>query len=184
MDPGHHVFGVERGRVTLLTSRDGLAAQVGHDLTIEVAVWSAELTIEPDGKPAALSVTLDLHSLAVIQGSGGLKPLTDRDKREIAVTARKALGVDRNPKATFVASSFEPGSNGGGFIQGTLTLGGVSRPLRLHVAQRGQGSYHGTASVRQSEFGIKPYTAFLGSLRVSDAVGVEVDLALGAGGGG
>jgi len=32
--------------------------------------------------------------------------------------------------------------------------------------------------VRQSDFGIKPYTAFLGVLKVSDAVGVAVDVEL------
>jgi polyisoprenoid-binding protein YceI len=175
--PGRHVFGTDRGRVILLTARDGLAAQAGHDLTIEVAAWSGELTIGDDGKPTELSVRLDLTSLVVIAGTGGVKPLTDRDRREIAVTARKVLGVDRHPQASFNASTFEPGSNGG-FIQGTLTLGGTSRPLRLHVSSTGSDSFHATGSVRQSEFGIKPYTAFLGALKVSDAVGVEVDVNL------
>ncbi len=176
--PGHHAFSADRGHITLLTARDGLAAQAGHDLTIKVAVWSGELSVGDDGAPTGLSVKLDLTSLVVLDGTGGLKPLSDRDRREIAVTARKVLGVDRHPEATFVASSFERGSNGGGFIQGTLTLGGISRPLKLHVSQSGADSYHATASVRQSEFGIKPYTAFLGALKVSDAVGVEVDVKL------
>jgi polyisoprenoid-binding protein YceI len=183
--PGRHTFSTDRGRVVLLTARDGLAAQAGHDLTIEVGRWSAELTVADDGSPAGLSVRLDLNSLVVLEGTGGLKPLTDRDRREIAVTARKVIGVDRHPEATFVASSFEPGSNGGGFVQGTLTLGGAARPLRLHVASTGAERYHATASVRQSEFGIKPYTALLGALKVSDVVGVDVDVdlaqAVGAG---
>jgi polyisoprenoid-binding protein YceI len=176
--PGRHEFSTDRGRVSLLTARDGLAAQAGHDLTIDVTVWSGELTIGDDGAPAGLSVKLDLTSLVVVDGTGGLKPLSDRDRREIAVTARKVLGVDRHPEATFTASSFEPGSNGGGFIQGTLTLGGIARPLKLHVSQSGADNYHATASVRQSEFGMKPYSAFLGTLKVSDAVGIEVDVNL------
>ena len=40
-------------------------------------------------------MTVDLTALRVTDGAGGLKPLTDRDKREIAVTARKVLGADR-----------------------------------------------------------------------------------------
>ena len=36
------------GRITLRTSRDGLAAQAGHDLTIEVSRWSGELVIGAD----------------------------------------------------------------------------------------------------------------------------------------
>lgn len=176
--PGRHVLSTDRGRVRLRTARDGLAAQAGHDLTIEVGAWSGELTVGDDGKPTELSVKLDLTSLVVIAGTGGVKPLTDRDRREIVVTARKVLGVDRHPQATFTASTFEPGSDGDGFIQGTLTLGGVSRPLKLHVSNTGGDSFHAATSVRQSEFGIKPYTAFLGALKVSDAVGVEIDVHL------
>ncbi|HET9893547.1 MAG TPA: YceI family protein [Streptosporangiaceae bacterium] len=176
--PGRHAFNSEQGQVTLLTSRDGLAAQAGHDLTIEVSTWSAELETSADGTPAGLAVRLDLTSLAVREGTGGVKPLTDRDRREIAKTARKLLGADRSPEATFVASAFEPGGDGGGFVQGTFTLGGISRPLRLRVSRSGPDNYRATASVRQSEFGIKPYTAFLGALKVSDDVGVVVDVNL------
>ena len=172
------MLGAGQGRVTLLTARDGLAAQAGHDLTIEISAWSGELAVADDGQPTELSVTLDLNSLVVREGTGGVKSLTDRDRREIAVTSRKVLGVERHPEATFTASGFEPNANGGGFIQGTLTLGGISRPLKLHVAKTGQESYHATASVRQSEFGIKPYTAFLGALKVSDAVGITIDIDL------
>jgi polyisoprenoid-binding protein YceI len=176
--PGRHPLRPDRGRVALLTARDGLAAQAGHDLTIEVGNWSAELTVADDGSPAGLSARLDLTSLVVKQGTGGVKPLTDRDKREIAVTARRVLGADRHPEATFVASSFEPGSDGGGFVPGTLTIAGVSRPLKLHVTRTGDERYHATASVRQSEFGIKPYAAFLGALKVSDVVGVDIEVDL------
>ena len=178
LDPGRHVFSTDRGRVTLLTARDGLAASAGHDLTIEIATWTAELTVADDGSLAGLDARLDLNSLVVRDGTGGLKPLTDRDRREIAVTARKVLGVDRHPEATFASLGFEPGSNGGGFIQGTLALGGASRPLRMHVAKTDPDHYHATSSVRQSEFGIKPYTAFLGALKVSDVVGIDIDVDL------
>lgn len=176
--PGLYAFGAGQGRVTLLTARDGIAGQAGHDLTIGVGNWSAELTVAEDGSPAALSVTLDLTSLVVLAGTGGVKPLTDKDKREIAVKARNQLGADQHPEATFTAATFEPGSDGGGFVPGMLTLGSATRPLRLHVKKAGEHRYHATAEVRQSEFGIKPYTAFLGALRVSDVVGVDVDVDL------
>ena len=78
---------------------------------------------------------IDMGSLIVREGSGGLKPLTDRDRREIAVTARKTLGADRHPEATFTAESFKPGADDGGTITGTLTLAGATRPLWLQVSQ-------------------------------------------------
>lgn len=173
-------FGPERGRLLLRTSRDGLAAQAGHDLTIEVTRWTAELTgpAEP-AEPTGLAVTIELGSLAVLAGTGGVKPLSDRDRREIVATAGKVLQVDRYPQATFVGTGFEPVADGrGGTVSGTLTIRDRARPLRLEVADEGDARYRATATVVQSEYGIKPYTAFLGALRVRDAVGVEVELDL------
>ena len=82
---------------------------------------------------------------------------------------------------SFDAKSFEPGTAGGGTVDGTLTIAGAARPVRLDVTKTGEDSYHASATIRQSEFGIKRHTAFFGALRVSDAVKVEVDVDLGSG---
>jgi polyisoprenoid-binding protein YceI len=162
----------------LRTFRDGLAAQAGHDLMIEVGRWSGELTLSEDLKPTSLEVRLDMGSLIVRDGTGGLKPLSDRDRREIAVTARKVLVADRHPEATFVAREFLPDTSGGGVIRGSLTLAGVPSAMELKVTRTAEGTYRATASVVQSEHGIKPYTGFLGALRVRDAVDVAADIDL------
>jgi polyisoprenoid-binding protein YceI len=175
---GRHQLGTDRARIVLHTFRDGLAAQAGHDLTIEVGRWSGELTLNDDLSPAALTVQVDMGSLIVREGTGGLKPLSDRDRREIAVTARKTLAADRHPEATFTAAEFQPDADGGGLIKGTLTLAGQARPLRLQVRRTGPDRYHATGEVVQSEHGIKPYTGFLGALRVRDAVSVDADVDL------
>ena len=178
---------MDRGRIVLHTFREGVAAQAGHDLIIEVGRWSGELTLNDDLSPADLTARIDMGSLIVREGTGGLMPLTDRDRREIAVTARKTLGSDRHPEASFAAQKFEPGADGGGTITGTLTLAGAARPLRLDVKSTGPDRYHATTRVVQSEYGIKPYRGFMGALKVRDAVDVDVDVDLsdeaGAGGG-
>src|SRR6516165_1029315 len=166
---GRHQLGPDRGRILLRTFRDGLAAQAGHDLTIEATRWSGDLRVNDDLSPA---------SLVVRDGTGGVKPLTDRDRREIAVTTRKVLRADQHPEAVFAADSFRPAADGGGEITGALTLRGQERPLRLQVKQTGADRYHAETQIVQSDYGIKPYTAFLGALRVRDAVDVVVDLDL------
>jgi polyisoprenoid-binding protein YceI len=175
---GRLQLGTDRARILLHTFRDGLAAQAGHDLTIEVGRWSGSLTVNDDLSPSALEVRADMGSLIVREGTGGLKPLTDRDRREIAVTARKTLGADRNPEAVFTASKFEPDADGGGMVSGTLTLAGQSRPLQLRIRKTGPDRYHATTSVVQTQFGIKPYTGFFGALKVRDAIDVDVDIDL------
>ena len=176
---GRHKIGADRDRLVLRTSRDGLAATAGHDLTIEVTRWSGELTVAEDPAATALDVRADMTSLAVVSGTRGVKPLSDRDKREIVSTARKTLGADRHPEATFGNATFAPAAaGGGGTITGTLTLAGQSGPVELQVTQAGEDRYHAAGTVVQSAFGIKPYRGFFGALRVSDPVQVEADVDL------
>jgi polyisoprenoid-binding protein YceI len=178
---GRHQLGTDRGRITLRTFRDGLAAQAGHDLTIDAVRWSGELAVAQDQAPASLAVKIDLGALVVRAGTGGIKPLTDRDKREIAVTARKVLAADRFPEATFTTTSFTTAPDGtGGTIDGTLALAGRSRPQQLTVSEPSPGHYLAKTTVRQTDFGLKPYSAFLGSLKVADAVEIEIDVDLSA----
>jgi polyisoprenoid-binding protein YceI len=175
---GRHQLGPDRGRIILRTFRDGLAAQAGHDLTIEATRWSGVLGVNEDLSPADLNVRIDMGALVVRDGTGGIKPLTDRDRREIAVTARKVLASDRHPEAVFAAAGFEPVAGGGGEISGTLTIRGQARPLKVHVTQTSADHYHVEAQIVQSDYGIKPYSGFLGALRVRDAVDIAVDLDL------
>jgi len=175
VQPGRHQLGPDRSRVILRTFRDGLAATAGHDLTIEATRWSGVLDIGEDLSPAALEVRVDMNALVVRDGTGGIKPLSDRDRREIAVTARKVLAADRTPEAVFTAGKFAPGPDGGGEISGTFTLRGAARPLTLRVSETGPDHYHAEGTVVQSGYGIKPYAAFLGALRVRDAVDIVID---------
>jgi hypothetical protein len=54
----------------------------------------------------------------------------------------------------------------------------VTRPSTLHVVPVSSDRYEGSTTVVQSEYGIKPYSAFFGALRVHDAVTVEFTLDL------
>jgi len=178
IQPGRNQLGTDRGHIIVRTGRDGLAATAGHDLTIELTRWSGVLTVTEDLSPGSLEVRIDMRSLLVRDGTGGLKPLTDRDKREAALTAGKVLRTQRSPEAAFSAAEFEPGIAGGGVISGNLTLAGITRPLQLQVSKTGQDAYQATASVVQSHFGIKPYSGFLGALKVRDNVDIEVSIDL------
>ena len=190
---GRHQLGPESGRLTLRTYRSGLAAQAGHDLTIDVTRWHADIdpparNFAADGpavpnagdNPAALDATIDLTSLAIREGRGGLMPLTDRDRRDILGQARKQLDTGRYPEASYTATTFTPDAGGGGAIDGTLTLHGQSRPLRLQVARTGDGQYRASGTVVQTQFGIKPYSGMFGALKLRDDVEIEITVSLPA----
>jgi polyisoprenoid-binding protein YceI len=169
---GSFRLGPDSGRVVIKTGRAGLAARAGHDLTIEVTRWSATVTVPGDGVAAAeVAAELDLGSLAVLEGTGGAKPLSDKDRRDILNTAGKILG---RGTARFTSTRIIPAASGGA-IEGTLSLNGTTRPARLQLVSRGPGQYRGTATVRQTDLGITPYTGFFGALKLKDEVTVEVE---------
>ena len=199
---GTYRIGPDAGRVVIKTTRAGLAARVGHDLTLDVTRWSADITV-PGGAPAeaapgeaapgeaapagdlsAATVTaeLDLGSLVVREGTGGARPLSDSDRRDIESTMRKILsgsgsGSGGPATAVFRSTRVMPSATGGA-IEGTLTLNGRSQPVRLQLTGPAPGRYRGTVTIVQSAFGIKPYTGFFGALKLRDEVVAEFEVDL------
>lgn len=163
----------------LKTGRVGVAARAGHDLTIEVTNWSAVIEVPAEDAggvtAATVSADLDLGSLQVREGTGGVKPLTDSDRADIKKTMSGILG---NGTATFTSSRIIRTGATGGAIEGSLTLNGKSQPVRLQVAEPAPGRYRGSATIPQSAFGIKPYAGFFGALKLKDEVGVEFEVDL------
>jgi polyisoprenoid-binding protein YceI len=166
----HQLIGPRSGQLILYTSREGVAAQVGHDLTIEMTRWSGRLLAGPDPAASELTVTVDMGSMRILEGTGGLAALSDGEKREILRNARKILSVDRYPEATFVADKITNDA-----VHGTLSLLGRSHRLRLaYRFDRGRHRVRGI--IRQSDYGIRPFRAFFGALKLADAVRIEAEL--------
>src|SRR5215468_9797481 len=80
--PGHYRLGPDNGKIVLRTYREGLGTRAGHDLVIDVPQWSGELTVNDDKTLASIEAKIDMTSWTVREGNGGIKPLTDRDRRE------------------------------------------------------------------------------------------------------
>ena len=179
---GQFRFGPDTGRLVLRTTRAGVAAKAGHDLTMEITSWSARADVpaEDAGGLAAATITAkaDLGSLAVREGTGGARPLTDSDRGEIEKNARRILARGGRGTAVFASSRVIPGAAGGA-IEGTLTLHGQAQPVRLQVTGPAPGRYRGAGTVLQTRFGIRPYTALLGALKLRDEVSLEFEVDLG-----
>lgn len=166
------VVGPGEGTLRLHTTRTGAAAKMGHDLTIEVRRWSATLTPTDDNTGLLrVSATAEAASCEVVEGSGGAKALTDKDRRDIKASIDdKVLQSSRYPQITFLSDAVE-----GMTLSGRLSLAGVTRPWEIACELDGD-RVRGRASIVQSDFGIKLYSALLGALKVGDVVGVSIDL--------
>jgi YceI-like domain len=161
-----HTFGPENATLTVRTKRGGAAQKAGHDLLIEVTSWSATLD------EGSIALTADPSSLRVLEGTGGMMALGDDDKAGIAQTIDDEVLKGR--PIEFRSTSVEPGP---GRVSGELELAGESRPIEFELTS-GDGRITGSATVKQTDWGMKPYSALFGTLKVADEVVVEIDAPL------
>ena len=175
---GDHDIGPHNGTLRLRTYRQGLAARAGHDLVLEAAEWRGQVHVplDPAAVPA-IDVQVDLRRLDVVEGTGGVKPLSAGDKAEIQKAMRKPLRTDDQPVATFVSTGI--GVDGDAAkVTGELSLAGASHPVELDVRREPDGRILAHTQVVQSLWGIRPYTGFFGALKLRDAVDVEIEVRL------
>lgn len=171
--------GPQSGQVLVKTSRTGLGARAGHDLTIEATDWVASATVNTaDPGQSSVSVDVVVDSLRVRSGSGGLKPLTDSDRAEIEKNIQtKILHTDRHPTITF--RSTRVARDGDSLtLDGELTMMDQSHPITVLATVNEDGRIRGRATVVQTQWGIKPYSAFFGALKLADEVAIEFDAEL------
>jgi hypothetical protein len=167
-------FGPDNARLTIRTGRSGAAAKAGHDLLIEVGSWEARLD---SGAESALSLTADSRSLRVLEGTGGAKALNDDDKADIAKTIDDK--VLKGCAIAFRSTGLDRSAEGPTWrVRGELELGGKARPTEFDLAVDAENRLTGTATVKQTDFGIKPYSALFGALKVADDVRIEIDAKL------
>jgi polyisoprenoid-binding protein YceI len=178
---GTHELGPATGDLLVHTTRDGVAARAGHDLVLEVRRWSARIVADDATGRSTLTATVDARSMGVRGGTGGVKPLTDRDMAEITKNiAQKVLRSDRHPEITFVSTSVQ-GSEGRLDVEGELTIAGTTRPARFAVAledQDGTSVLRASVTLVQSAWGIRPFTALMGALKVADSIEISAEARL------
>lgn len=175
---GTYPLGPAVGQLLVKTARTGLGAKAGHDLTLVATRWHGSATIDTaDLAGCSVTVEVDVDSLEVREGSGGVKPLTDSDRAEIKKNLRgKVLHTAQHPTITF-RSTRVVGSAESFTLDGDLTITGVTRPVSVHGRMR-DGSVRGSATVLQSRWGIRVFSAFFGALKLKDAVDVHFDVVL------
>lgn len=174
------------GRIVVNVEKTGLFSGFAHDHHFEVTEWRARADI-PDGDPAgaAVEVVLSAGSLRDRQTS-----LSERDRRKVDAQAAgpDVLDAEHHPRIEFRAEhvKLEPAAGevkgrATGTARGTLTLRGRERPVEIALeAERERDGWRvrGHTRVKQSDFGIRPFRGFGGTVGVKDELEIELDLTL------
>ena len=173
-------IGQDTGSIEVFTFREGALSALGHDLRLRASRFDIEVLAD------SVTARADASSLRVVSAMRGEMPadgtLSDRDKAEIERNcAREVLEAHEHPEATFVSSAVKE-TGGGWSVRGTLTIHGVAHEGTFDV-RRQDGKAVARIDIDMRRFGMKPYSAMLGALRVKPKVLVVVDVPAPAGAG-
>ena len=153
------------------TGVTGRAARMGHRLTIAVKRWQASVRWA-GAEPVSAELVVEVDSLELLRGEGGVKGLSGPEKALVRSNALKSLDAGRHPEIRFTADTVDK-TDDGYRLTGTLHLRGRSgaHVIDLRTENLG-GAWRMSAetSVRQTDYGVKPYSLLMGSVQVADEV--------------
>jgi polyisoprenoid-binding protein YceI len=160
----------------VFTFKDGLLSKIAHDLKIGIGRFSVDL----DPATAKINAEFDPSSLRVVNavhdGQEDPKALSDADKEKIGVQIQKeVLETDRHAKVQFTSTKLTRRPDGGYSITGDLTLHGTTRPISAETRVEG-GRQVAEVEIHQPDFGVVPFKAMMGTLKVKPAVRVRVSI--------
>ena len=168
-------FDAYNSECLLFSFKDGLLARLAHDLKLKVERFS----IEVDDTTHQIKATFDPSSIEVVcaqvDGRDDPSTLSKGDKKKIYDNATKdVLRVRKYPEIRFESTNVV--ERGDGFaVEGTLQMHGKSKTIQTSVRAAGD-RYTAELKLHQPDFGIKPYTAAFGALKVKPDVLVRVSV--------
>ncbi|MFO7564091.1 MAG: YceI family protein [Enhygromyxa sp.] len=166
--------------VRVFTFKEGLLSRVAHDLRLHVEPRGVRVTRSGDEVRAEIDPRCLVVDGAMRDARVDANALGERDRKKIVETIRREiLGVDAHPLIRFLGhvtgGRVTEQDEGALEVRGELELLGRRRPLSFR-ATREDRRIRARVTLRPSDWGIRPYKALAGAIRLQDRVLVELDL--------
>lgn len=183
----HYALDAEKSDVRFLVYRAGALASFGHDHVIQAKTLSGDVYLAQDFRSSGFSLSLPVAGFAVdapearaVEGPDFAKQPTAAD---IAGTLKNMLGAgeldaEHFPEVQVRSVKFQ-GPEWGPDVTVRVELHGVSRDLTVPIAvARDEDSLTvtGAFDLKQSDFGLKPFSLLGGALAVADTLRVRFHL--------
>lgn len=171
-------FNASNAECFIFTYKEGLLSAVAHDLRI----WVSNFEVELDEETDAIRGRFDASSLRVVNAmsNGADTPgvPSESDKKKIEATIiGEVLHSARFPNITFESEAYR--QKGDGYqVKGMLSLHGTQKSVVIDVSDRGD-RYVAEAVLHQPDFGIKPYSAMMGTLKIKADLKIQVSVPKG-----
>ncbi len=169
--PNTRKIDVSRSSLKVRVYKTGFFSAFAHNHEIEAPIKSGELK-ESDGP--SIELRIDAGKMRV------LDPEESEDKRaqiQRTMQGAQVLDCDRFPEIHFQSTAVEPRETDHWVVHGNLNLHGQNHPVTVDVTFK-DGLYRGSATLKQTGFGITPVSIAGGTVKVKDEVKVEFQISL------
>jgi len=180
----HYTVDAAHSEVEFFVYKAGAFAAFGHNHTVEAHALQGDVYLAPAFKDSSFSLRLPVKDFELdrpeARAAAGADFASKPTASDIKGTTEHMLGADcldaeKYPDVT-VQSVSVGGSEAKAGLTLRITLHGTARDIKVPVTVDKQGddlSASGDFELKQSEFGMKPYSALGGSLQVADALKVH-----------
>ncbi len=163
-----------KSKIEIEVAKDGFFKAFGHDHLVLATKFSGSVqvaTAKMEG--SSVSFTADANSLRVMDPGESEK---DRNEVQTTMLGQQVLDVARYPQIQFFSSTIKVVSASKNTfdlqVSGPLTLHGTQKPValpaRVQISDDGSLTCDTEISLLQSDFGITPYKAAGGAVRVKN----------------
>lgn len=180
---GNYNLNANSGKLFVYTFKEGFLSAIAHDLLIDVTNFTIKPIIPDTGvQSASIEAEIQANSLKVVcamkDGRENPAALKEKDKADIEeATFKDVLHPSKYPTINFRSSNIQE-KDGVYHVKGELILHGVTRPIEFDAKTTTGTDLKGKFTICQKDFGIKPYRAMLGTLKVKNEIDITFDLSL------
>ncbi len=178
---GTYSLGGNSGNLHVYTFKEGLLSKLAHDLLIGITNFKVNLDVPEAGfTSGSLELEIEANSLKVIcalKDGERTDALKEKDIADIEKDmAGKVLHPDKYPTANFRSKAIQE-KDGGYKINGDLSLHGVTKSIDFDINTNSE-NLKGMITLLQKDYGIKPFKAMMGTLKIKNEINIGFDLSL------
>jgi polyisoprenoid-binding protein YceI len=157
--------------MTVHVYKTGFFSAFAHNHEIQAPIQSGE--VQESGS-ASVELRVDARKLRVLDPEA-----SDSTRAQIQETmlGTQVLDADHFPEIHFQSVGVEPKGPDHWIVHGNLGLHGKNQPIAFEVTLK-DDRYRGSATLKQTNFGITPVTVAGGTVKVKGEVKIEFEIAL------
>lgn len=156
---------------------DGALGFAGHEHLIRTPIQTGVFVYDAGDLPhSSVELAVAAAELRVLDPGLAIK---DKEKIQATMESERVLGARQFSAIKFKSTAITAAPGGQLKVTGNLTIRDKTRQVSFVVLARQAGSgikATGQCQLRQTDFGIKPVSAGLGTVRVKDLMTIEFEI--------